>query len=140
MSKKKKGIKSFFPINFGSFSGTCLVSCGLSIKYIRKHLKKNKNGDWRKGLKETEEFSSTQLAWGIRIKVRYKKADRHLYYILLKNPWKYTEENYITLAHEAVHICQFVLRDIMNRDEEIECEAYLHSHIMTQVLNKIKTL
>jgi hypothetical protein len=35
-----------------------------------------------------------------------------------------------TLAHEVLHLCQEFLPNFLNRDEEMEAEAYFHSHVM----------
>ena len=43
-----------------------------------------------------------------------------------------------TLAHECLHITQFMLPEILDRNREYECEAYLHTHIMEQALNKLR--
>lgn len=42
-------------------------------------------------------------------------------------------ENMRTLAHETLHLCQEFLPNFLNRDEEMEAEAYFHSHIMCSV-------
>lgn len=48
------------------------------------------------------------------------------------------DDCFVKLAHEIVHICQFFLPDVLNRNTEIECEAYLHTHIMRQALKKLR--
>jgi hypothetical protein len=42
-------------------------------------------------------------------------------------------ENMRTLAHETLHLCQEFLPQFLNRDEEMEAEAYFHSHIMHSI-------
>lgn len=39
-------------------------------------------------------------------------------------------ENMRTLAHEMLHVCQEFLPQFLNRDEEMEAEAYFHSYLM----------
>jgi len=61
-----------------------------------------------------------------------------LFYIILTEEFDFSDYAYCKLAHEVLHICQFILPDILNRDREYECEAYLHTHIMMQCLNQIR--
>ena len=39
-------------------------------------------------------------------------------------------DNMRTLAHEMLHVCQEFLPQFLNRDEEMEAEAYFHSFLM----------
>jgi hypothetical protein len=39
-------------------------------------------------------------------------------------------ENMRTLAHEMLHVCQEFLSQFLDRDEEMEAEAYFHSYLM----------
>jgi hypothetical protein len=38
--------------------------------------------------------------------------------------------NMQTLAHEMLHVCQEFLPDFLNRNDEMEAEAYFHSYLM----------
>ena len=42
-------------------------------------------------------------------------------------------ENMRTLAHECLHVCQEFLPQFLNRDEEVEAEAYFHSYLMESI-------
>jgi hypothetical protein len=54
--------------------------------------------------------------------------------MVLKYGWSpYDPENMKTLAHEMLHVCQEFLPQFLNRDEEMEAEAYFHSYLMQNV-------
>lgn len=61
-----------------------------------------------------------------------------LFYIFIKGEFKFTDYEMVKLAHECLHICQFSLPDILDRDKENEAEAYLHSHLMHQILKLLR--
>jgi len=42
-------------------------------------------------------------------------------------------ENMRTLAHEVLHLCQEFLPTFLDRDKEMEAEAYFHSYIMEKI-------
>lgn len=62
----------------------------------------------------------------------------HLYYLIMPNPFAFTDHEMITLAHECLHLVQYRLDGILDRDREFECEAYLHSHLMSQILEQLR--
>lgn len=65
------------------------------------------------------------------------KLDQHM--ILMKEGFDIKNpENMISLAHEVLHLCQAFLPTYLDRDEEHEAEAYLHSHIMRTIVNFFK--
>lgn len=54
--------------------------------------------------------------------------------IILRYGFKATDpENMRTLAHECLHVCQEFLPQFLNRDEEMEAEAYFHSYLMESI-------
>jgi hypothetical protein len=51
--------------------------------------------------------------------------------IILKYGFSPTNpENMRTLAHEMLHVCQEFLPQFLDRNEEMEAEAYFHSYLM----------
>lgn len=46
--------------------------------------------------------------------------------------------HYCMLAHELVHLCQFYLPDVLDRNVEHEAEAYFHTYMMETILRIIK--
>jgi hypothetical protein len=62
-------------------------------------------------------------------------------YIMLNIPDEFNFQepyDYCKLAHEIVHVCQFHLPPILDRNVEIEAEAYFHTFLMERVLNLMK--
>lgn len=57
-----------------------------------------------------------------------------LYYLFLRRPFARTDHDFITLSHECLHLCQYILPQYFDRDEENEGEAYVHSYLMQQCL------
>lgn len=54
--------------------------------------------------------------------------------IILRYGFKPTSpDNMRTLAHECLHVCQEFLPQFLNRDEEMEAEAYFHSYLMESI-------
>lgn len=126
-------------LDTGIFPFSICFSCGFTYKEIMKHFKKLKADDWASGLKEYEYlFNPKYNGFAIKNEVFKGKQEKTLFYLILPNQFEFTDRNYITLAHEIVHLCQFMLPDILKRDKEIEAEAYLHSHIMGQCLTVLR--
>lgn len=61
-----------------------------------------------------------------------------MFYIYIGEEFKFTDYEYCKLAHEVLHICQFLLPDFLDRNREFESEAYLHTHLMEQCLKAIR--
>lgn len=67
-----------------------------------------------------------------------KHGKKICHFILIFDDFKFTDDEMCKLAHEVLHICQFYLPDVLNRDKEIEAEAYLHTHLMSQCLKLLR--
>lgn len=78
----------------------------------------------------------------IEFEVAFNKAGRNhkMQYIFTIYPeaLKLDEYGYVELAHEMVHVCQFVSKIYFDRSVELEAEAYLHTHLMSQAINFLK--
>lgn len=137
--KKSKGVSMFTTIDFGTYSGKIVFACGYSPKELIKEFKKQKCQDWAKGLKTCSiDFDDSCVGFARCLTIQYKGKEVTLYYLILKDPFTFNDEQYITLAHECLHLVQFRLIELMNRDNEIEAEAYLHSYLMQQCIDKIR--
>ena len=64
--------------------------------------------------------------------------DKTFYFIIFMEVFDFSDWHYIKLAHECLHICQFFLPTVSQREQEHECEAYLHTHLMQQALNALR--
>lgn len=136
-AKLKKCIQN---LDTGIFPANIAFIYNHTHEDVRKHFCKLKAWDWFAGLTGDEGlFKKTQCFACKRVleDSTGRKPTKNLFYIVINRPFKKTNEDYIILAHEVTHICQFILPSILERDREIEAEAYLHSHIMRQILNII---
>ena len=68
---------------------------------------------------------------GVYITRKHSSKNCKMRMMILKYGFSPTNpENMRTLAHEVLHLCQEFLPQFLNRDEEMEAEAYFHSYIM----------
>lgn len=112
-------------INFGVLPGEALVSIGGDLDAV---ISREKDKDWLfylNGMKE--DGLTTNFANRTTI-------DDVLYAsIFLEN--KKGEDWYAMVAHEVLHMCQFLCHaHVINMIQEKEMVAYLHTHIMKQIL------
>ena len=125
-------------VNFGIFGGNeILFSCGMPLKNLILHLKTQEDTSWYRGLKNKKIEEGTDGSAFMSYLKTDNKYNEVRYYIIMEDYWTGELEQYVTLAHEIIHIVQYKLIPRLNRDHERECEAYSHSHIMSQILNKI---
>lgn len=136
--KNKKPAKIIRYLNTGIFPATILFSMGFNYDEIIKHTKKH--GEWGMALRDDKVLVDSGSWLGLKRVIENVKTgeERTHYYIILPKGFDFSDYDYIRLAHEVLHICQFMLPDILNRNKEIEAEAYLHSHIMSQCLKEIR--
>lgn len=127
-------------LDTGIFPAPVMFSCGFSYDEILKHLKKLKAEDWLLGLQDNRNLIEGGNWFGLqRILENTKTGEKKwLYYIIIKPSFNFSDDHYLKLAHEVLHICQFMLPDILDRNREYECEAYLHTHIMRQCLECLR--
>lgn len=135
--KKPKSVDMITTVDFGIFGGKIMFSCGYSFKQLIKELKKQECYDWAKGLKKKKDEDGVAGHAFVR-NVKRKGSKTTHYYLCLPKSWTWTDDEYVTLAHEALHLCQYKLSEILNRDVETEAEAYTHTHIMKQILSRLK--
>ena len=121
------------PINFGIFPGIISFTCGYTIKQIKKIYNGQGCKDWTAALKDVELVDSC-LGMAMH---RIHKGSNY-WYCILRDPFTFTDQEMVTLSHEVLHLVQFRLNGVLDRDREFECEAYLHTHIMTQILDQLR--
>lgn len=139
-TKSKKSI-TWLPI--GMFPGFLMVSVGLKYDEIMSRLKKLPNGEnWALALSEDRAKLEGNCKWFAfeRTLVQQKSgAVAKHYYIILTEPFDFSDISMCKLAHEVLHICQFYLPDVISsRDREYECEAYLHTFLMDGCLQHFR--
>lgn len=129
-------------IDTGIFPATVLFVCGYNHDGIMKMMTSYKKNDpWREGIRHEKTLIDNKDYWGhgMRRTIETIKTGKktQVFYIIIRE-FNFKDEEYIRLAHEILHICQFFLPDVLERDREFECEAYLHSHLMRQCLEALR--
>lgn len=139
MPRRKQAL---FTLNTGIFPATVLFCYGMKHEEICAKLLTwdRRIRYWHAGIKDEDGYFKKNDTWGFVLKrVVFKgKEEKTLFYIVLKNEFKFKDFDYISLAHEVTHLCQFILADILDRNKEIEAEAYLHTHLMGLCLKAIR--
>lgn len=68
---------------------------------------------------------------GVYIYRKIPNTDSKIRMVILKYGFTPSNPHHMrTLAHEMLHVCQELLPQFLNRDEEMEAEAYFHSYLM----------
>lgn len=139
---KNKIVKVLSWLDTGIFPATIMFSCGFKYDEIVKLLKQKKAHDWFSGIADEKGFIDSGNYFAFKRIIENTKTGQRktMFYIIITDQFKFTDTEYCKLAHEALHICQFFLPDCLDRDKEHECEAYLHTHIMSQCLSVLRGL
>jgi len=135
-------------LNFGIFPGTVLFAHGMGYDElaatIRKNYKskrwKDEHNFWEFAISGDKKLIDSGSHFALKRECENPKTGqtKTFYYLIIKRPFDFSDYDYCILAHEILHLCQFHLPDILNRDREIEAEAYLHTHLMQQALDIIR--
>jgi len=121
-------------LNFGSFPGKILFTCGYTYDEICKELKKQKCDEWLQCFKTTDHLFSTDTKGFFAKRKLDIKGEEYTYNFLhLIDLFDFNnEQHHVTLAHEIIHGVSFNLKDLLDIVEENEAFAYTHTHIMNQ--------
>lgn len=127
-------------LNTGIFPATIMFSCGFKFDELITLLKRKKTDHWYKAIENDKKLIDKGSYFALhRIMDNLKTGEsRNYFYIIITEEFKFTDFEMCKLAHECLHICQFMLKDFLDRDREFECEAYLHTHIMQQCLKTLR--
>jgi hypothetical protein len=139
--KSKPLHKTLTWIDMGCFPGTCLLSSGHDYDSLKGELEKLEAANWFTPLSRIKSDINNPEISGSAFRKLFKRKGQSsvvFYYLIMKDPFDFSDQAYITLAHECLHIVQYVLVPILNRDNEAEAEAYLHSHLMAQCLSALR--
>lgn len=130
----------FGTLNFGLWNGHCEFIVGASYEQILSRLKKSPDKEWKGIIESNRQMFENSYALTVKESFEYKNPRRiDEYYLIKLNEFNF-KKNYdiATLAHEITHLSQFFLSGILDRNREIEAEAYFHSHIMRQCLDLLR--
>ena len=125
-------------LNFGSFPGSVLFANGYEYDELIENLKRKRCGDWIKALKPSEDLARQAKNLTIVQEMVDDKGTYQYFFLLMQKPFEFTDEDYCILAHECLHLCQFHLSAVLNRNKEYEAEAYTHTHLMKQALTALR--
>jgi hypothetical protein len=123
-------------INTGIFPATIMLSVGFDYHRIINELNELNAHEWV-GPIDTEEDKAL-LEQGKNFALKREHNGRTYFYIIFIDDFGFTDYEMCKLAHEVLHICQFMLPDFLDVLREYECYAYTHTHIMEQCLKKLR--
>lgn len=123
-------------LDTGIFPATVMLSSGFEYKRIIKELKKLKAKEWVGGINTPEDKKLFESGKNFACKRVYE--GRTYFYIIFIEEFNFSDYDMCKLAHEVLHICQFMLPDFLDPEREYECYAYTHTHLMEQCLKKLR--
>ena len=114
----------------GHFPYHCLISYNMEQAVLSKTLKRKKYAGWSEFVDEsTDQFDGRN--WAVR--------QGKYFMIVLCNNVTLTDEGYLTIAHECLHIVQFVSKYVCaDMIEEKESSPYLLEHVMRACIKVIR--
>jgi hypothetical protein len=125
MKKKKHSVRL---INHGVFPGETIVHINISPEEM---IKKTKNKKWLFYYKNLVEENNGKNFCNMT------DIDGETFSSIFIEKRNGTEEWYVILAHEVIHLVQFWSSKIgIDMVKEKEATAYFHSHVMRQILAK----
>jgi len=145
MKTKKLPEKHVVWLDHGCYPGKTLFINGYNYKdtitYLRDLLKTEQvNKELLKAwIKVVQEFKSTHESYNwfcgeCEIFDTKTRINKKFTLVVLPTGFDGTDEDYCRLAHELIHLGQFYLSNVLDRNVEIEAEAYFHTYMMMQVL------
>lgn len=137
-TKQPKKYEGMSWLNHGCYPGFTMFSFGMEYDGIMAMLKRKKAIDWITGISESKELINNGHNFALKRRVQNKEGENiTLFYIIIKE-FNFTDIDYCILAHEVLHIVNFSLQQLLNRDDEFEAEAYFHTHLMQQCLHLLR--
>ena len=132
-------------LDTGIFPGTVLFCYNYTydklIERLHKVEKQYGSTGWSVGIEYDKDLMEKTQKLAMKREVNHPDfGERTLFYIWWTDEFKFEDYDYYALAHECLHICQFYLPDLLERNREFEAEAYLHTHLMKQCLQAIREI
>lgn len=150
MKKKPTKLKVIDFLNFGIFPGTVLFSVGNSYSELVETIEEEYTAGrweaesghklWSLGISDDEKLLTSGTYFALKRELENKKEnlEKTLFYIIITEQFTFTDYEMCKLAHEITHLLQFHLPTILDRNREIEAEAYTHTHLMMQCLKILR--
>ena len=130
-----KADKVLYWLDMGCYPGHTVFVRGFSFDQVRNLMRRKKANDWLDAFNFAVLNQSEKGCWANKTTMENKKTGevKHYFFIYV-HTFSFLDYDYVKLAHEVLHICQFYLPDILDRNKEHEAECYLHTHLMQQCL------
>lgn len=140
-SPKKKVSKSKIRyINCEVFPVTVMFSVKNRHAEIIKHLKKHKASEWIAAIDGEEDFWNSTYMHASKRDIRTKAGKmKSFFFLQIRDDFDFSDDMMCDLAHECVHLCQFIMPLFLDRNKEIEAEAYFHSFLMGKCLKILRS-
>lgn len=124
----------------GMFNGTLCFCVGFKYDELIEMFKKKKAVGWDIALRDDRKLISEAFAVAMGRTLENQKTGKKIqyYYLYLRDCFDFSDYSYCVLAHEILHICQFFLPEVLDRNKEHEAEAYLHTWLMRECLKVIR--
>lgn len=124
----------------GIWPASIVFCCGFSYDEIIKHFSKVKANGWATGISQDKAFIDSDNYFALKRTVENKVTGKEVtyFYIIFRNQFDFSDFAFCTLAHEVLHICQFMLPDMTNMEREYEAVAYTHTYIMQSILKELR--
>lgn len=137
---KTKVVKGVYWFDTGIFPATVMFVFGFTYDELLIELKKKKAHTWSAALSEDKELMGKSNYLAMKRCLTNTKTGKSVdhYIIKIREPFKFTDFEYCKLAHEVLHVCQYLLPDILDRTKEHEAEAYLHTYLMKKCLTALR--
>jgi hypothetical protein len=138
MPKKNKKYLGMAWLDHGCFPDCTMFAFGMGYDEIITMLKRKKDEAYIEGLKDSKELIDGGHFFALARTLKNKEGEvRNLYYLIIKE-FQFDDLHYCILVHECLHITNFFLQRVLNRDTEFEAEAYFHTHLMEQCLKFLR--
>lgn len=136
----KKPDKILQWLDTGIFPATVLFIHRFSYDETIKLLKKKKAKGWLDAFGHAIQAHPSEIGcWANSTVMENLKTNETITYFFIRIPnFDFTDYDYCKLAHEILHLTQFMLPDLLDRNKEHEAECYLHTHLMKQCLKALR--
>ncbi len=128
-------------LDAGIFPATICFCSGFSYDEIMADFKKKKADQWTLGLSKDKELIDSGNYFALKRSIESSKSAKEvsLFYIIITDRFRFSDHEICKLAHEVLHICQFMLKDILDMERECEAVAYTHTYIMENCLKELRS-
>jgi hypothetical protein len=138
--KYKTTKKIIASIPAGIFPTHILLIVNMNFKELKQKLLNNNDEHWFNPIQFDKKNINNSNCALLRPYFNHNGTNINYFYIVLNNinynsTGTISQDDYIAISHEIVHICQFLLPIYLDRNKEHEAEAYLHSYIFNNILS-----